>query len=258
MQWVTKGSEAEFYEEPGCSSSTPYAHSFTSSVTINGSSVYVSYEGDSFTAIRYDSITQDQPPTGNLDSASCDAITGTASDPDSPTTPLEIDLTFDAPTGQMGSGTLTTQVANKLLVRHAARSRGRHAAHGPRVRERRADAGASRAALVAEDVHVLASRNPTGHQAPRADPCGHDRVEIRPAELDVAKEPLAAMTSVPSGPDFPASSPTAVISDDGSPDVWVIDTAQDGSTVRRHRDRPGVDETAWSYSTAATWTKPRR
>ncbi len=39
VQWVTKGSEAEFYEEPGCSSSTPYAHSFTSSVTLNGSSV---------------------------------------------------------------------------------------------------------------------------------------------------------------------------------------------------------------------------
>ncbi len=69
--------------------------------------------------------------------------------------------------------------------------------------------------------------------------------------LDVAKEPLAALTSVPSGVDFPAS-PTAVLSDDGSPDVWVIDTAQDGTTVRRHVIDP-ASMTAWSL-TATTWT----
>ena len=55
-QWTSAGHEAVFMEEPGCSSSTPYAHSFTSSVSISGDQVYVSYEGKTFYAIRYDGI----------------------------------------------------------------------------------------------------------------------------------------------------------------------------------------------------------
>ncbi len=55
-QWTNPGHEAVFLEEPGCSSSMPYAHAFTSSVSINGDSVYISYEGKSFTSIRYDGI----------------------------------------------------------------------------------------------------------------------------------------------------------------------------------------------------------
>ena len=53
-QWQTPGKVGVFLEEPGCSSSQPYAHSFTSSVSINGDMVYISYEGKSFYAIRYD------------------------------------------------------------------------------------------------------------------------------------------------------------------------------------------------------------
>ncbi len=54
--WVTKGSKADLLEEPGCSF-VGHAHEFTSNVTISGSSVYISYEGNSFTAIRYNNIT---------------------------------------------------------------------------------------------------------------------------------------------------------------------------------------------------------
>ncbi len=52
-QWVSPGHSAVFMEEPGCSSSEPYAHEFTSSVSISGSEVYVDYEGATFYAIRY-------------------------------------------------------------------------------------------------------------------------------------------------------------------------------------------------------------
>ncbi len=52
-QWVTPGSSAVFMEEPGCSSSIPYAHEFTSGVSIHGSEVYVDYEGATFYAIRF-------------------------------------------------------------------------------------------------------------------------------------------------------------------------------------------------------------
>jgi hypothetical protein len=56
-EWVTPGQVATFIEEPGCSTGTPYAHELTSSVSISGSSIAVSYEGKTFTAIRYTGIT---------------------------------------------------------------------------------------------------------------------------------------------------------------------------------------------------------
>jgi hypothetical protein len=60
--WVDKDHKATFIEEPGCSSSTPYAHEVTSDVSVSGSHVYVSYNGMSFTAIRYHGVTNKPPP----------------------------------------------------------------------------------------------------------------------------------------------------------------------------------------------------
>jgi len=56
-EWTNKGHTAVFMEEPGCSSSEPYAHEFTSNVSISGTEVYVSYEGATFYAIRFDKAT---------------------------------------------------------------------------------------------------------------------------------------------------------------------------------------------------------
>jgi hypothetical protein len=56
-EWVSKGHSAVFMEEPGCSSSEPYAHEFTSNVTISGDKVFVAYEGEEFYAIRYNGAT---------------------------------------------------------------------------------------------------------------------------------------------------------------------------------------------------------
>lgn len=66
-QWTVPGQTATFIEEPGCSVATPYAHEFTSDVSINGSDVYISYEGASFTSIRYDAtqVGYDTAPTAN-------------------------------------------------------------------------------------------------------------------------------------------------------------------------------------------------
>jgi len=60
-QWTTVGSEAIFLEEPGCSANPPYAHEFTSAVTLSGSSIHIDYEGDDFTAIRYTGATAAAP-----------------------------------------------------------------------------------------------------------------------------------------------------------------------------------------------------
>jgi len=53
-KWVTHPTRATFIEEPGCSSSTPYAHEVTEDVTISGSTINVPGH-DPFTAIRYPS-----------------------------------------------------------------------------------------------------------------------------------------------------------------------------------------------------------
>ncbi len=251
VQWVTKGSEAEFYEEPGCSSSTPYAHSFQSSVTLNGSSISVAWNGMTFTSIRYDSIQADAPATGSLDTASCDTITGSASDPDAPTTAVTVDLTFDAATGTANVATISqTTSAQKFSFATplGLKDNAKHTVYA-----------------YAEDVTtkaptLLASAPKTFTCAPPAIPAGIKRHVPSPAAmtawkldalLDVAREPAAAVQAVPVGPDFPAA-PTAVISDDGSPDVWVIDALQDGTQVRRHVVNP-ASLAAWQL-VATKWT----
>ncbi len=60
-EWTTVGSEATFLEEPGCSANPPYAHEFTSSVTLSGSTITIAYEGADFTAIRYNQATTAAP-----------------------------------------------------------------------------------------------------------------------------------------------------------------------------------------------------
>lgn len=53
-KWVTHPTEAVFIEEPGCSTSEPYAHEVKATVTISGSTIHVP-GFDAFTAIRYPS-----------------------------------------------------------------------------------------------------------------------------------------------------------------------------------------------------------
>jgi len=51
-KWITHPTKAVFIEEPGCSTSEPYAHEVTATVTISGSTIHVP-GFDAFTAIRY-------------------------------------------------------------------------------------------------------------------------------------------------------------------------------------------------------------
>jgi uncharacterized membrane protein YgcG len=78
-KWVTPGQEALFFEEPGCSSSTPYAHEFDSTVTCSGSTVNITYEGDTFTAIRYDQIVDDPADAGTGSSSGSSGGSGSGS-----------------------------------------------------------------------------------------------------------------------------------------------------------------------------------
>jgi MYXO-CTERM domain-containing protein len=259
VKWITQNTEAQFYEEPGCSANPPYAHSFTSNVTINGESVHVDYEGMTFTAIRYNDI---QPPnaapTGYLDSASCTDITGWSQDPDAKTTALSVTLTFDAPTGKAGSGTIKAE-ANidraDLCTPLGSCNHGYDVATPVGLRD-----GMQHSVYAygedAEDssLQLLTNAPMNFTCAPPAIPAGVKRHVINPASmtawqfdpvLDVAHEPAAAVNAVPSGADLPVS-PTVVIADDGSPSVWVIDGA-----ARRHVIDP-ASMTAWQFA-ATTW-----
>jgi len=70
-QWITPGQSAVFMEEPGCSSPVPYAHEFSSAVSISGSSVTIDYEGSTpFVAIRFDGMTSAPPATPANETAS--------------------------------------------------------------------------------------------------------------------------------------------------------------------------------------------
>jgi hypothetical protein len=51
-QWVSVGRSAVLMEEPGCATSTPYAHEFTMGLSISGSLVTLA-DGEKFKAIRF-------------------------------------------------------------------------------------------------------------------------------------------------------------------------------------------------------------
>ena len=259
VKWITQNKEAQFYEEPGCSSSTPYAHSFTSNVTINGTSVYVTYEGMTFTAIRYNNI---QPPNaapkGYLDSADCSDIKGWSQDPDSASAAVSVTLTFDAPTGKAGSGTLKAEANAYRADLCTAIGSCNHGYDVP-MPIGLLDGMQHSVYAYGEDVQdssltLLSSAPKTFTCQPPAIPAGVKRHVINPAAmtawkfdglLDVAHEPLAAVQAIVPGADLPAT-PTVVISDDGAPSVWVIDGA-----TRRHVINP-TSLAAWQMS-ATTW-----
>jgi hypothetical protein len=90
--WIVPGKRATFIEEPGCSSSTPYAHELDSDVTISGTSITVSDNGITFDAIHYEklqpSVDAGAPDTGAAPDAP-DAATHDARASDAPSAPPE-------------------------------------------------------------------------------------------------------------------------------------------------------------------------
>lgn len=79
--WVTPGKRAKFLEEPGCSSSQPYAREDVSDVTINGSAITVASHGETFTAIRYGAL--ETPKKSPPDAAAPHEAGGDANEPSS-------------------------------------------------------------------------------------------------------------------------------------------------------------------------------
>jgi hypothetical protein len=256
-EWVTKGSVATFLEEPGCSSATPYAHAFTSNVTLSGDSIHVAYNGMTFTAIHYGQLEAAPALKGNLDTASCTDLTGWAQDPDKATAAISVTLTFDAALGKAGA-------ANRVLDS----SLDRKDLCGPLGSCNHGFSTTMPLGLQDGKAHTLyayatdSSGSQLLAQAPKtltcavpAVPNGVKRWVTDPtslgawkldATLDVLRLPQAEVDAVAKGADLPAK-PSAVIADDGSsPAVWLVD----GTTRRHVKDAASAD--AWHLSPVKT------
>ncbi len=241
-EWTVPGKSAVFIEEPGCSSSKPYAHELASAVTVSGTSISVSVQGSSYTAIRYKNLQlPNAAARGFLDSAACGAIAGWAQDPDSADAAVGVDLSFDAPIGKPGSGSMHITASDHRDDLCKAIGSCNHGFAVP-VPAGLRDGKAHSAYAFASDVQtgesaLLADAPKSFKCAALPIPAGIKRHVLSPAAMtawqfdslqDVAPEPLAAVAAVPSGPDFD-SAPVVVKSDDGTPSVWVIDGG-----MRRH------------------------
>ncbi len=258
-EWTVPGKTATFIEEPGCSSSTPYAHEFTSNVSLNGSSLDVAWDGETFTAIRYDKIQPaNLPAKGVLDTAACEGLAGWAEDPDAPAAPVTVVLDFDAPTGKPGSGSLQL-VANDhrddLCKPLGSCDHGFALVAPVGLRDGKAHSLYAYGTDVQDSSLTLLDQAPKSFTcAPPAMPLGVKRHVLTGASLkswlidpllDIAHEPTAAVAALPTGADLELA-PTVVISDDGSPAVYVIE----GQTKRRVAD--GASMASWQFK-ASKW-----
>jgi MYXO-CTERM domain-containing protein len=216
--------------------------------------------GDIFLPIRlagYQPTPANQAPQGWLDAAACDGIRGWAEDPDSPDAPVDVHLYFDSAAGDPAPQAFAIHASQHRDDLCQAISSCNHgfAVAPPRslldgqpheVRAYGIDASGGDNPLLAGSPQVLQCAPPI----PPLDAAhGRRRWITSPAVFDawhldwfrdLAHEPEAVVASFSDGPNMP-DAPTVVIADDGTPEVWVIDTG-----FRRHVINPDA-LAAWHF-----------
>jgi lysozyme len=178
----------------------------------------------------------DAPPVGNLDLADCDAVAGWAQDPDTPTSPLGVDLYFDA---TAGAGTAWQRVTASL-------AHGSQGNHGFSV--------STPFGALDGKAHVVhayaidssgAGPNPELPNSPKTITCAAPNLPAGVKRhivdmtsmtawtwgtLDVLHVDPSKLASVVAGPDWPAT-PSFVHGDaTGDTQVWALDL---GGSVKR-------------------------
>ncbi len=200
-------------------------------------------------------------PRGYLDQAACDAVSGWAQDPSVPTQSINVDLYFDAPAGQAGSGSLRL---NANVHRPDLCTAIGSCDHGfsllpPVGLEDGKPHGVYAYGIAASGT----GPNPLLTDAPKSFTCPAPAIPLSIAAgikrwvsspaiftawkfdylLQVAQESPSEVASYVQGANVP-DQPTVVLADDGSPAVWVID-----GNVRRHVVNPD-SLSAWQFSVA--------
>jgi MYXO-CTERM domain-containing protein len=202
----------------------------------------------------------DAPPQGWLDGVGCGQITGWAQDPDAPDQPIDVHLYFDGGPGEAGAQAFAVHadVHRDDLCQAIGSCNHGFVAAPPRslldgqphpVRAYGIDTGGGTNPVLSGSPLTLQCDPP----APPIDALHGVKRWIPSPEAfsawrfdwfrDLAHEPDALVASFPTGPDLPAA-PAVVQADDGTPEVWVIDTG-----VRRHVIDPAA-LAAWRFDGA--------
>jgi hypothetical protein len=202
----------------------------------------------------------DQPPQGSLDAAGCDALAGWAYDPDAPAAPIDVHVYFGGPAG---SGAPSLAVRADVRSEPLCGSLGTcEHAFGVLPPLSLFDGGA-------HPIHVYGIGAEGGGNAelggsPKPLQCAPDlpagvrrhivdEASAGAWRLDVFHDRLpadaAAIDGANTGDDLPAA-PVLVRSDDGAPEVWVVD-----GDLRRHVQGPAV-MAAWRFDWNAIQSWP--
>jgi hypothetical protein len=221
--------------------------------------------GDIFLPIRltgYAPTPPNQAPRGWLDRADCDLIGGWAQDQDSPDQAIDVHLYFDSSPGDAGAQAFAVHAdAHRDDLCQAIGSCN----HGFSVATPRALLDGQVHTVRAFGIDTGGGNNPLLSGSPMTFQCapplppldglhGVKRWITSPEAFaawrfdwlrDLAHEGDDVVASFPDGPNLP-DAPLVVQADDGSPEVWVLDT-----WVRRHVTDP-ASLAAWRFDGAVT------
>ncbi len=201
-----------------------------------------------------------KPPTGWLDSAGCDAITGWTQDPDEPTKSIDVHLYFGGPAG---SGATAKGFAANVARDDLCAAIG-SCEHGYSVRPPLSLFDGQPHAVHAYGIDSKGGNNPELSGSPKNLTCatpaasGIRRHVTNPDSLAAWKFDLfwqrlplddAGIAALDEGDPLPQT-PELVKADDGTPEVWLVD-----GKYRRHVTDP-ASFAAWSFAWEAIQTKP--
>jgi MYXO-CTERM domain-containing protein len=198
-----------------------------------------------------------QPPQGWLDAAGCDRIGGWAQDPDAPDQPIDVHLYFDSNPGDPGAQAFAVhadQHRDDLCQAIGSCNHGFSAPPPASLLDGKPHTVQAFGIDSAGGSNPVLSGSPKTFQcdppAPPVDALHGIKRWIPSPDVfsawrfdwfrDLAHEPDAVVASFPDGPDLPAA-PEVVQADDGTPEVWVIDTG-----LRRHVIDP-TSLAAWRF-----------
>jgi hypothetical protein len=232
--WIS-GSQLWVYQENLCGTSANYAEFDWNTLSQQG-----------YVPIRYTGIEEcNKPPIGWIDAADCNAISGWSQDPDTVDQPIDVGLYFDGSPGD--AGVQSFSVHADLHRDDLCQAIG-SCNHGFATAPPRSLLDGKPHTVNAYGVDSMGGNDAALSGGPKTFQCdppvpsldalhGVKRWIPSPTVLgawhfdgfrDVAREPDALVASFPDGPDLP-DAPVVVQADDGTPEVWVID-----SGVRRH------------------------
>lgn len=201
-----------------------------------------------------------QKPTGTFDGANCKRVWGWSQDPDAPKKGIDVHLYFGGPAGDKSAvGVPVPSNLNRddLCTPLGSCNHGFEVASPLSLFDGKPHAVHAYAIDSAGGANAELQKSPKTMQCDAVVPAGVRRLLKDQASFDTwgfsdfwDVMPLtdAALTEIPEGPGAP-DAPLLVKSDDGSPEVWLID-----GNVRRHVPNAAIfDVWGFDWNAIVTW-----